>query len=241
MPAVIPRPRLLDLGCGAGGASAGYRRAGFEVTGVDIEPQPRYPGTFIQADALMVLDSLASPGWFVAGDGQLLTAGDFDAYHASMPCQRWSPSTLGQRRAGREYPDLITPLRPLLAATGKPWVMENVPQAPLRRDLELCGCHFGLRLEGAELRRKRVFEFGWDMAPLRFPHDHRLPAISVAGHGTPAWQRKVTGHIPVASWREVMGISWMNREELTEAIPPVYAQYAGCLLMMQHLRSPGRA
>ena len=214
------RPKLLDLGCGAGAVSMGYSYAGFDVTGVDIVPQPNYPCRFIQADAL---------DFPLEG---------FDAYHASMPCQRWSPSTLSQRKRGACYPDLVTPVRARLQRTGKPWVMENVPECtPLRADLELCGCHFGLRLEGAGyLKRLRKFQFGWPMEPIRFAHVHRGHAISVAGHGTPAWQRRLTGHVPVASWREVMGISWMTREELTEAIPPVYAQFAGCLLMMRVLR-----
>ena len=200
----------------------GLHQAGFEVTGVDVVAQPHYPFKFIQADALTVdLDG-------------------YDAYHASMPCQRWAQATLGQRRNGKEYPDLVTPLRPRLKATGKPWIMENVPAAPLSPDMTLCGCHFGLRVPGVgELRRERVFEFGWQIFPGHWmaPHDHQLPAISIAGHGTPAWQRQVTGHVPVAVWRQVMGIDWMTRAELTEAIPPVYAHFTGCLLMMRVLRS----
>ena len=213
------RPRLLDLACGAGAASVGYHYAGFDVTGVDIADQPHYPFKFIKADLREV--SL---------DG-------FDAYHCSAPCQLWSVSTLSQRRRGATYPDLITPARQRLIATGKPWAMENVPEAPLRPDLELCGCHFGLRLAGiGQLTRMRKFEFGWDMEPIRFLHNHQGPSISICGHGTPAWQRRLTGHVPVSKWREVMGINWMTREELTEAIPPVYAQYAGCLLMMRVLK-----
>lgn len=226
------RPRILDLCCGAGAVSVGYHRAGFEVTGVDIEPQPRYPYRFIQADALLVMDALASLGWFAASDSTPIIAEDFDAYHCSAPCQLWSTSTLSQRRRGKVYPDLITPMRPLLKATGKPWAMENVPQAPLRPDLELCGCMFGLELDGVgQLQRLRQVELSWHPEPARFPHWHHVPAISICGHGTPAWQRRLTGHVPVASWREVMGVGWMNREELTEAIPPVYAQYVGYLLM----------
>jgi DNA (cytosine-5)-methyltransferase 1 len=205
----VSNPRLLDLGCGGGGASMGYHRAGFEVTGVDIVHQKNYPFTFIQADALTFpLDG-------------------FDAIHASMPCQLWALATLGQRKAGKIYPDLITPLRPRLEASGVPWVMENVPGAPLRADMELCGCMFGLELDGMQLRRTRIFELSWRPEVKPVKHDHHGPAISIAGHGTPAWQRRLTGHVPVARWREVMGISWTTRDELTEAIPPVYTEHVG--------------
>jgi hypothetical protein len=210
---------LLDLGCGAGGAAMGYWRTGRfrRIVGVDIVPQPRYPFDFVQADALT------------------FPLGGFDAIHASMPCQLWAQATLGQRKAGRVYPDLVTPLRPRLEAAGVPWVMENVPQAPLRADLELCGCMFGLDIPGVgQLRRLRRFEMSWK--PVIDPHPHLHggqfgpPAISICGHGTPAWQRRVTGHVPVAAWREVMGIGWMNRDELTEAIPPAYTGHVGELL-----------
>jgi SAM-dependent methyltransferase len=207
------RPHLLDLGCGAGGASWGYHLAGFRVTGVDIIPQPRYPFAFIQADALT------------------FPLGGFDAIHASMPCQLWALATLGQRKAGRVYPDLITPLRPRLEASGVLWVMENVPEAPLRPDLLLCGCMLGLELPGiGQLQRPRVFEMSWRPQIKPVPHRHTAPAISICGHGTPAWQRQITGHVRVEHWREVMGISWTTREELTEAIPPAYTHYVGQIL-----------
>jgi DNA (cytosine-5)-methyltransferase 1 len=220
---VTARPRLLDVCCGAGGAAAGYARAGFDVTGVDIEPQSDYPFELIRGDALEVL---ADSG-FVSR---------FDAVHASPPCQRWAVATLSQRKAGQEYPDLISPLRPLLEATGLPFILENVPQAPLRADRTLCGCHFGLEIPGVgQLRRERVFELSWKPVLEPLPHSHVLPAISICGHGTPAWQRKLTGHITVAQWREVMGISWVrNREALTECIPPAYTEHVGKLLL-EHL------
>jgi DNA (cytosine-5)-methyltransferase 1 len=209
------KPRLADIGCGAGGAGAGYA-SWFDVTGIDIAPQPRYPFPFIQADMLTV------------------DLEGYDAIHLSAPCQRWSLSTLGQRRNGKEYPDLITPMRPRLEATGKPWVMENVPEAPLRADVQLCGCHFGLIMPGVGyLKRLRSFELSWHPAPIRFRHRHEGPAISICGHGTPHWTRKRTGHIPVARWRELMGIDWTTRQELTEAIPPAYTVYAGLLLRQE--------
>jgi len=223
----MARPRLLDLGCCGGGAGHGYGQAGFDVTGLDIAPHPNHPGPFILADALIFMMALATGNTYA---GYALC--DFDAFHASMPCQRWAQATLGQRRAGKHYPDLITPLRPLLAATGKPWVMENVPAAPLRADLDLCGCMFGLELPGrAQLYRPRRFEMSFPPPP-QPPHaPHRLPAVSICGHGTPAWQRERTGHIRVADWRQVMGIGWTNRAELAEAIPWAYTAYAGKFLM----------
>jgi DNA (cytosine-5)-methyltransferase 1 len=208
------RPRLLDLGCGAGGASAGYDRAGFDVTGIDIVPQPRYPFRFIQADML---------DYSFTG---------YDAIHISAPCQKWSKATLGQRCRGRQYPDLITPMRRRLSQFNIPWVMENVSEAPLRPDLDLCGCMFGLELPGiGQLQRLRRFEFSWKPVIEPIAHCHTAPAISICGHGTPAWQRRRTGHIGVAHWREIMRIDWMRREELTEAIPPAYTEYVGKLLM----------
>ena len=204
-------PVLLDLFCGAGGAAAGYARAGFKVVGVDIEPQPRYPFEFHRADAFTYpLDG-------------------FDAIHASPPCQRWA---LASRYNGRDYPDLMTPIRDRLASLAVPWIIENVPQAPLRPDIRLCGCMFGLQLPGiGQLRRERSFETSWHAFALVMPHHHRGPAISIVGHGTPQWMRARTGHIGVAAWRQVMGIDWMNREELTEAIPPAYTEYVGAELL----------
>jgi DNA (cytosine-5)-methyltransferase 1 len=206
--------RLLDLGCCIGGASRGYEQAGFEVIGVDIVDRPRYPGEFIQADAL----TFPLEGW--------------DAIHWSAPCQRWAQASLSHRKRGKVYPDLITPMRPRLIASGIPYVMENVPKAPLRHDLELCGCMFRLEIPGVgQLRRLRKFELSWQPVTERMAHRHVLPAISIAGHGTPAWQREITGHIGVAVWRQVMGIDWpVRREELTEAIPPAYTKYVGGLL-----------
>src|SRR5713226_9004155 len=131
--AAMNKPRLLDLFCGAGGAAAGYARAGFEVVGVDIRPQPRYPFAFHQADALTC--SL---------DG-------FDAYHASPPCQLYSRTHRLWKSS--VHPDLVDPLRQRLRATGKPYMLENVPGAPLPGSIVLCGTMFGLGV-----LRHRLFE-----------------------------------------------------------------------------------
>jgi DNA (cytosine-5)-methyltransferase 1 len=222
------RPRLLDAYSCAGGAGFGYHLAGFDVTGLDKDPQPNYPFAFIQRDALEALADLD----FMA---------QFDAVHASPPCQFKALATLSQRIAGAEYPDLIGPTRTLLERLAVPWVIENVPRAPLRPDFRLCGCMFGLEIPGVgELRRERWFEASWRPFAFAVPHRHRGPAISIAGHGTPSWMRAKTGHIGVAEWRRIMGIDWTTRDELTEALPPAYTEFVGAR-MLEHLASEAAA
>jgi DNA (cytosine-5)-methyltransferase 1 len=193
---------LLDLFCGAGGASVGYHRAGFEVVGVDNRPQPHYPFEFHQADALEYpLDG-------------------FDAIHASPPCQAYS---MAAQNTGKTYPDLLDPIRKLLQQTSALWVIENVPGAPMRPDYKLCGCHFGLAL-----RRERWFETSWQAFELSLSCNHPGPVVSVVGHGTPSWVRRQLGYNPtIADYRAAMGIDWMNRDELSQAIPPAYCTYIG--------------
>jgi len=218
------KPRLLDLFCGAGGAAMGYHRAGFEVVGVDIKSQPRYPFEFFQFDALEYLAELVTLD--VSFPDQL------DAIHASPPCQAYTQAALSQRNAGKVYPDLLGPTRDLLEQTGLPWVIENVPGAPMRPDFKLCGCQVGL-----ELRRERWFEMNWLVNPLVPPHHHPHAVPSVVGHGTPSWVREQLGYNPtIADYRAAMGIDWMNRDELSEAIPPVYCELIGHQLM-QHIRA----
>lgn len=213
-------PKLLDLYCCAGGAGAGYRRAGFDVTGVDISPQPRYPFTFHQADALE----------FLAAHGH-----EYDAVHASPPCQTHSALTKGNRaRAGWAdgHVDYIDRTRRLLEHIGRPYVIENVQGAPLRRDLTLCGEMFGLAVI-----RHRYFEFGGWFAPqpVHVKHRGRVagmrhgewftgPYFAVYGDGG--------GKGSVAQWQEAMGIDWTSdRRELAEAIPPAYTEYVGGYLL----------
>lgn len=204
--------KLLDLFCGAGGAGEGYRRAGFDVTGVDNRPMPRNPHRFIQADAL---EYLAEHG------------GEFDAIHASPPCQAYTQAAQSQRNAGKVYPDLLAPTRSALDACGKPWVIENVRKSPMRPDFKLCGCQFGL-----ELRRERWFETSWNGFSLVHPCHHPHPVVSVVGHGTPSWVRAQLGYNPsIEDYRSAMGIHWMNRGELSQAIPPAYTEYIGRQLM----------
>src|SRR5687768_6327417 len=134
----MTRPRLLDLFCGAGGCSKGYQRAGFDVVGVDINPQPRHCGDeFYQADALEVLRLLiAGETW----QGYVLA--DFAAVHASPPCQLYSTLRNAAADRGSGHPDLVAPTRELLEATRLPWVMENVPGAPMAPAIVLCGSMF---------------------------------------------------------------------------------------------------
>ena len=223
------KPRLLDLFCGAGGCSVGYARAGFAVVGVDIAPQKHYPFEFVQADALEVLRSLVAGGKHLLLNGNSFALWNFDAIHASPPCQAYSVAAQSERNAGKEYPDLIAETRELLKVTGLPWVIENVPGAPMRTDISLCGCQVGL-----ELRRVRWFETSWHGFHMSAPHHHPHPVPSVVGHGTPSWVREQLGYNPtIADYRASMGIDWMNRDELSQAIPPAYTEIVGAQLLAQ--------
>lgn len=210
----MSRPRLLDLFCGAGGAAAGYAHAGFDVVGVDVAYQPNYPFEFVRADALM-LDS----AWLAS----------FDAIHASPPCQAYSD--LAWRNGnGDDWPKLVEPVRELLRGAGRPYVIENVEGAPLRDYIVLCGTMF------TELRvlRHRLFETNF---PVMAPSHSRHPLVHThdrrkAHYGrTDEWVDYVTvtggGNCSIAAARDAMGIDWMNKREINEAIPPAYSEYVG--------------
>lgn len=224
--------RLLDLFCKAGGCTKGYQDAGFTVVGVDIEAQPRYVGAeFVQADALAYLsDLLAQPG-----------LGGFDAVHASPPCQHFSRMTACRPGLSEQYPDLVGPTRDLLDASGLPYVIENVPGAPLRDPVKLCGCQFGLRSpRGLTVRRERWFEVNWPLFGFLPPHNHSEPALPVTGHSPGKEWRELYvdryGEAPrLDERRSAMGVPWMNRDEATEAIPPAYTEWIGSQLMA-HLK-----
>jgi DNA (cytosine-5)-methyltransferase 1 len=204
--------RILDLFSGAGGAAMGYHRAGFEVVGIDIQQRKRYPFEFHQADALEYLDAHWS---------------EFDAVHASPPCQAYSQSTNGFRNAGKVYPDLLVPTREALAALPIPWVIENVPGAPMRADYRLCGCFFGLAL-----RRDRWFETSWHGFSMMPTHDHSGDYVTVIGGGTPTPEILRRGRNTMRAERQAaMGINWMSNEEMSLAIPPAYTEWLGLELL----------
>jgi site-specific DNA-cytosine methylase len=221
----MTRLRLLDLFCGAGGCSVGYHRAGFDVVGVDIAPQPDYPFRFHQADALEVL---TDPHSFAC---------HADVIHASPPCQASSALTKGTNN-GRTYPQLIPAVRELLDGYGPPYVIENVAGAPIRHDLMLCGEMFSL-----DVIRHRYFECsGW--TPLQPTHVRHRGRVSGMRHGEwfagPYWAvyGEGGGKGSVPQWQAAMGIDWTeDRRSIAEAIPPAYAEFVGRQLISQ-IRRP---
>ncbi len=195
------KPLALDLFCSAGGVSMGLHQAGFEVVGVDIEKQKNYPFSFVQADALRPPFDLRR----------------FDFIWASPPCQKYSWSA--KRWHNIERADLIEPTRNMLEASGRPFVIENVVGAPVRRDLVLTGSMFGLRVI-----RRRHFELSgfWCLNPCHHPFGRigfgEEDFVTVAGHGGNGSARK-------DNWADAMGIDWMTKEEMAQAIPPAYARF----------------
>jgi DNA (cytosine-5)-methyltransferase 1 len=196
----------------------GYHRAGFEVVGVDIEPQPNYPFEFWRADALEV-----PPSW---GTGMAYHfAGGFDAIHASPPCQAHSPLNALWRR---EYPDFVAATRDRLQALGLPYVIENVPGAPLQNTITLCGSSFGLGANGRQLRRHRLFESNVTLMSL--PCQHRGQPVGVYGHGGGGSMTR--GYKGTAvEYRDAMDMQWATRAEIAQAIPPAYTEHIGHQLM----------
>lgn len=214
---------LVDLFCGQGGASRGYELAGFAVRGVDVKPQPRYPYPFCEADALE----------YLAG----LTAADLcgiDAFHASPPCQAYSVTRSVWKRG---HPMLVEDVRAALAATGKPFVMENVPGAPLVNAYTLCGGGFGLGTGGRHLKRHRLFEcHGFDLGLVPPCSHFGHQAVGVYGHG--AWDNSTSdrrGGYQASKAEAVaaMGVDWMTLRGLAQAIPPAMTEFVGTALREQ--------
>jgi DNA (cytosine-5)-methyltransferase 1 len=205
--------RLLDLFCCAGGAAVGYHRAGFDVVGRDIMPQPNYPYPFHQADALEVLGAIVRRGY-----------AHVDVIHASPPCQAHSDL---QRQSKREYEDFIPRVRDLLLQWGGPYVIENVEGAPLENPIVLCGTMF----PGLRVIRHRLFETNFPKHPLVFTHDKRKAHYGKLNQDESFVQVTGGGNATIANKAAAMGIDWMTGRELNEAIPPAYTEWIGGQLM----------
>lgn len=210
--AEVVKMRALDLFCKAGGASMGLYRAGFDVVGVDIEMQPRYPFQFMRFDALEILTH---------------DLRQFDFIWASPPCQ--AASTLKALHPGKEYPQLIPATREKLKTSGVPYVIENVMGAPLINPIKLCGSSFNLGV-----RRHRLFEASFPIDAPACRHDLQLEPIDVSGTGARRLGARVDGRggnsrkpRNLDEARAAMGIDWMNRRELSQAIPPAFAEHIG--------------
>lgn len=209
----MSRQKLLDLFCGAGGAAMGYHRAGFDVVGVDINPQPHYPFEFHQADALEYCAAYAH---------------EFDAIHASPPCQAYS---ITASLSNKTHPKMIELTRAALIATGKPYVIENVPGAPLINPLVLCGTMFGLRVI-----RHRLFECSpviW-WPPMACNHWSKIGKngfCTMFGKGS---TKEKGGN--KSMWQLSSGITWMTVGEMSQAISPAYTEFIG-RQMLAYVRS----
>lgn len=212
--------RLLDLFCGAGGAAMGYSRAGFEVVGVDIRPQPRYPFAFVQGDALE----------YLAAHGR-----EFDAIHASPPCQAYTTLRAVDKR---DYADFIPETRRLLVASGRPFVIENVPGAPLLSPIRLCGAMFN----GLRVYRHRLFESNLLLPEPGHPKGlHKIKATGTQrgrkAHYEAGGFITITGDVGTYCGG-AMDIDWMNGNELSQAIPPAYTAWLGYFVIAELLK-PG--
>jgi DNA (cytosine-5)-methyltransferase 1 len=218
------------LFCGAGGAGKGYADAGFEVVGVDINPQPNYPFEFHEADAIGFMTDLLgnSNGIVFPFSGERI-----DAIHASPPCPRYSSITPAEARD--KHPDLVGPVREALQAIGLPYVIENVPGAPMENPIQICGSGLNLRV-----RRHRLFEVSFPCFGVPCAH-----GLQASNHN-----RIRSGYVPpensvvpvygggqagfdIATCREAMGIPWMTTDELNDAIPPAYTEHIGNYLLAE--------
>ena len=202
--------KLLDLFCGAGGASHGYAMAGFDVTGIDIKHGKRYPYTYIRDDVRNYLNS------------EYLQ--QFDIIHASPPCQTHSATKHLRNAQGNTTNkiDMIDEVRAALIASGKPYIIENVPGAPLIDPIMLCGSAFGLKV-----RRHRLFESNLPLQGTKC--DHKTQGKPVGIYGSMRDEIPNGGHTAktMEQANEAMGIYWMLWGELVEAIPPMYTEYLG--------------
>lgn len=208
----MKRPKILVTYCCQGGDSWGWHLAGFDVTGVDLSPQPRYPFTFTQGDAVE----------YIRSHGR-----EYDAVVGSPPCQAY---TLCQRIQGRDHPQLIGSTREAMEQTGRPWIIENVEEArgELRSPVMLCGASFGLHTY-----RHRLFESSVQLtAPLHQEHVQRTVKMGrplVPGD----WYHAVGNFSNVPYVKADMGVPWMSRDGIRECIPPAYTEFLGRQLIGQ--------
>lgn len=219
---------LLDLFCGIGGAAMGYSRAGFDIIGVDKLPQPEYPFPMYRADAIEFAQAC------LLEENAMIGPTPVAAIHASPPCKRFS--TLSKSLGYDSHTDLLTPIREILTQVKIPWIIENVPGAPMRNPMILCGSMFDLRIEEGYLQRHRLFESNIRLlVPGPCKHEfmrseYGIKAIGVYGNGRGGGELKNrTANADQA--RRLMGIDWAGRAGIAQAVPPAYTEYLGGQLL----------
>ena len=199
--------KLLDLYCCAGGAGYGYEQAGFDVTGVDIEYQPKHRGKFIQADAIEFLK---------------VNYQNYDVIHASPPCQAYSTASMQFRTKGKRYDDLISITREILQKINKPYIIENVPGSPLLNPIVLCGAMFNMRTY-----RHRLFESNIKLISPPHP-EHIYPNAKMGRKPKENEFIQYVGHFSgVNLVQEMTGLHWLGQKELAQSIPPAYTKFIG--------------
>ena len=231
--------RILDCYCCAGGAAKGYSLAGFDVVGIDKDPQPHYPYAFVRMDVIEALTVLLAGRGITDNSGRVWYLSDFDVIHASPPCQKFtSIAFIWRTRSGYNYdarhPDLVATTRQLLIQARKPYVIENVVGAPLENPILLCGLMFSL-----QTIRHRIFETNpFMLGPAHIKHPAGIKTNSFRGYSSfenGATHITVAGHnFRLKDASQAMGIAWMNREEIAEAVPPAYTEFIG-QQMIQYL------
>ena len=207
--------KLLDLYCGVGGASVGYAMAGFEVTGVDLKHGKRYPYAYVRADVLEIIKDID----YVR---------QFDVIHASPPCQTHSITKHLRNAQGNTISklDLIPETRQALIASGKPYIIENVPGSPLINPVQLCGSSFGLKV-----RRHRLFESNMPIKGSICNHKLQGRPVGVYGSLNDEIPKGGKTATTIDEARKAMGMDWAIWTELVEAIPPAFTKYLGLQVM----------
>jgi DNA (cytosine-5)-methyltransferase 1 len=227
----VSDPVIIDFFCCGGGASVGFERAGFDVLGIDNEPQPHYPFEFMQMSALDALDILNSGGKIEFDTGRVIDADDVAAYVGSPPCK---VHTSLKFFSGAHHLDLIPDTRQRFRASGKPYIIENVPGAPLIDPVQLCGLVFGLGAECIDgwrnLKRHRLFESNIPLIGTPPCDTDHGPVIGVYGVGGGGHQQHSYKGYAQES-RDAMGIDWLPQKYLSQALPPAYTKFLGDQLM----------